>query len=187
MAVGVSRYSRSILPFELWDALETANTLLIDFCFEALRDLARGRSVLDSEIVGYLPPRYLPKYNETFFRKFLLCLGSVGLKLRLRGTHPLGSMAEALALHAMEQLAVAVLEWAADEAGTDVPSLVREAQAAFGRWDDYAFDDPDHELLFDDSSDGIEDSVRGQELGIRNARFGEWFLPWDDRVVSPYF
>jgi hypothetical protein len=50
-----------------------------------------------------------------------------------------------------------------------------------------AFQDQDHEFLFDPAYDGIEDSEVGRQMAIAHLRFDEWFAPfWNVPYVHPF-
>jgi hypothetical protein len=80
-------------------------------------NLEAGGDFADTEMVGYLPPRFLPKYNYLFAKQFLVCVATVGSKL----THPPHSMlacaGEELALNAIVDSAEAILDLRGEEAG----------------------------------------------------------------------
>lgn len=45
----------------------------------------------------------------------------------------------------------------------------------------------DHEWLYDDSKDGIDESPLGEYLGVAPMGLASWFKPFnDDRYVHPY-
>lgn len=48
----------------------------------------------------------------------------------------------------------------------------------FEDWEDDEFEDPDHELLFRQRFDGIEDLPPEHKLGFVHLRFDEWFVPF---------
>jgi hypothetical protein len=174
MPIGPDAYPRSVLPESHWEALYRANRDLVNDVLEDIARLARGAVFPELSIAASLPPKYLPRYDEPFLRKFLVCLVSVGLKLRLPGFHPLGCTAEELALLATKRRAATLLA-----AAGDLPD--------FEEWDDYAREDADHEWLFAPVMDGIEDSAVARSLGAGYLRYDEWFLPFESpRVAHPY-
>ena len=174
MPIGWCEYPREVLPESHWRALYEANMVLIDGVMEDLVALRSGTPFADLTAGDLLPSRYVPRYDESVLRRFLACLVSVGLKLRLPGFHPLGCTAEELALHVMVARACERL----DEE-EDAPD--------FGAWESYAFEDTDFLLLYEQALDGIEDTPAGQALGIDHLHLAEWFLPFNPpRVVHPY-
>lgn len=48
-------------------------------------------------------------------------------------------------------------------------------EAEFASFEDRFFENLDFECLFDDAYDGIKDSERGEQMGIVNLRFDDWF------------
>ncbi|MFI6683244.1 hypothetical protein [Streptomyces sp. NPDC050485] len=49
------------------------------------------------------------------------------------------------------------------------------------------YEDMDHEWLYDDSTDGIDESPAGEALGIAPMSIGSWFTPFDRGCyVHPY-
>jgi hypothetical protein len=94
--------------------------------------------------------------------------------MRLPGFHPLGCTAEEIALRALRIKAEVLLK-------------IQGKESDFGDWEDVAFEDLDHELLYDERMDGIEDSEIGRELGAGHLRFAEWFKPFNlPRIVHPF-
>jgi hypothetical protein len=83
---------------------------------------------------------------------------SVGLKMRLPGWHPLGCTGEELAFYIIQQVAVSILETEGVEASLQ----------DFGDLDDYAREDIDFVLLYDDRFGGVEepDSPLAQVAGF---------------------
>jgi hypothetical protein len=178
--IGAHKYPKTILTVQEWRALEAANVILIDLCFSALEEMHEDpASFVQSELTGWLPPASLLKWTAGTVRMFIASLASVGLKMRLRGFHAPGSTAEELALHAMTRRALVILELG----GANVAA----AEEHFHEWSDHAFEDTDHELLFDLKFDGIEDSPVASQARFANLRFDQWFLPFPPpRAVTPY-
>lgn len=174
MPIGDSPYPRYALPDDHWEALYQAQRELIDLILDDLTDLADGATFADLGIASYLPRRFLLRYDAAFLRKFLVCLVSVGLKLRLPAYHPLGCTAEEVAVFVIKRHATDLL-------------AERGVTADFGEWDDIALEDTDHELLYAPEYDGIEDSAEGQWLGVAQLGYDEWFLPFNPpRAMHPY-
>lgn len=109
MPLGQPDDPRVVLPFAEQQALASANALLCDWAFDALEDLDRGVAAERLELVPFLPPAYRAAYGAAFFRRFLVCLTSVGLKLRLAGPQTLACTAEELALLTMTLVAPELL------------------------------------------------------------------------------
>lgn len=174
MPIGDSPYPRSVLSDDHWEALYQAQREVIDFVLNDLSDLAVGADFADLAIASYLPRRLLLRYDEGFLRKFLVCLVTVGLKLRLPGYHMLGCTAEETALYVIKQHAAELLG-------------KRGIVADFSTWDDLALEDADHEWLYTSEYDGIEDTAEGQWLGVAHLGYDEWFVPFNPpRTMHPY-
>ncbi len=174
MPIGIEAYPWSVLPDSHWEALYGANGELIDDVLDDLARLNRGVPFPELAIAEYLPPRHLLRYDQPFLRKFLACLMSVGLKLRLPGFHPLACTAEELAVYAMKLRAEELLE-------------ERDEEGDFTPWEDIALDDADHELLFAPAYDGIEDAPQAQAMAVVHLPYDEWFLPFNpSRAVHLY-
>jgi hypothetical protein len=174
MPIRLDPYPRSVLPDDHWDALYRTNELLVDAVLDDLTELARGTPFAELQIAAYLPPKELPRYTAAFLRKFLVCLVSVGLKLRLPAFVPLGCTAEELAVVAMKIRAAQLLH----ETGR---------AANFDAWDEAALEDVDCELLYEPALDGIEDSDEARWLALGHLRFQESFRPFQPpRVMHLY-
>lgn len=174
MPIGWNSYPHSILAASQWEALYDANVMLVDQIIDDLANLAEGNPFSDLTIAGSLPRPFLTRYDEGFLRRFLMCMASVGLKLRLPGFHALGCTAEEIALRIMIDDAAAFLQ----DRGMD---------GDFGDWEELVFEDSDHRWLWDPGSDGIGYSDDTEFLGVANLRFEEWFVPFNPpRVVHPY-
>ncbi|MER6215512.1 hypothetical protein ACWC5F_20930 [Streptomyces sp. NPDC001272] len=58
--------------------------------------------------------------------------------------------------------------------------------AALATFADSVYEDMDHEWLYDDSMDGIDESVVGSTLGVAPMSFDAWFTPFNEgRYVHP--
>ena len=160
-----------VLPVSHREALHTAMTTIYDVTLEEYRaEIEFYDTLLGLE----LPPRYRPRYDWVFGKRFLATMLVVGWKLaQPRAPAPLLSCrGEELALHAL-------IEIAADDLGES------SIEANFGDFEDVAFQDVDFMYLYDPASDGIEDSEVGRELGIDLLRFDEWFIPFDNATTTP--
>jgi hypothetical protein len=172
MTVGSA--SEELLPPNHWAALYDAATMLTDQFFDDVAGLLADGDFAQSAMAGYLPAKYLLRYNVLFAKQFLACLLTVAWKLRAPDYYPLACVAEELALHAIIECAEALLE-------------SEGLQADFTEFEDEAFEDADVEQLFDPALDGIENSELGQKLGMAHLRFEDWFRPFrGEDPVHPY-
>jgi hypothetical protein len=112
-----------------------------------------------------------------FTRHFLVATIIVASRLTQRSWTSPASVAEALALHIIVEAARRILE-EHELIGEDLGNLYRE-------FDDAAFDDVDHEWLYEMSMDGFEDDEDLQSrLRFTDMRFDAWF---DQRPMSSSF
>lgn len=153
------------LPPRQLEALETGASILLDQLTEDLAHVEGGGDVADTNMIGYLPPAFAPRYTARFARQFLACASAVAYKLVQPGNWPLACVGEEFALHALIDQAAAVLDAAGED--TDLEDF-REA----------ATEDLDCLLLFDMRFDGFEDSPAADRLGMSNLRFEDWFKPF---------
>ncbi|MEU8001084.1 hypothetical protein AB0B66_07985 [Catellatospora sp. NPDC049111] len=152
-------------------ALIWGSTTAIDELFSDLEEFD-GQTVADGGafmILEDLPERFAHRYDRRFARNLLISMISVTARLADREWRSPASTAEALALRIVINNARFTLE--AHELLPDI-----DLDEAYGRFEDEAFDDLDHELLFDPAFDGFEDDRDfAAVLGTRNMRFGDWF------------
>ena len=131
----------------------------------------------ESLLARSLPRKYLHQYTGAFLRRFFVSFLTVRYKLAqpLPPEPLLSCTAEELALHILIMEAEALLD-------------IEVVESDFGVFQDSAFQDLDHEYLYDLGIDGIEDSELGKELGIGHFRFDEWFRPFNNAAdaIHPY-
>ena len=156
-----------MLSPEQEDALRSAAVVLLDRFFADIDHLEAGGDFADADMVEYLPPRFLPKYDHLFAKEFLLCVATVAWKLAQPGQSTLACVGEELALHALVTEAEGIL--GARGALVDLADLL-----------ELATEDADYELLFDMAWDGIEDSDTGRDMRVANLAFDDWFRPFRD-------
>ena len=113
---------------------------------------------------GYLPESQAHLYDVDFFVRFLATLEGVATKLAQPGFN-LNSTAEELALRAFIHAAEAEL-------------AAQGLQPDFDSFRDDVCEDFDVDFLFDPAFDGIGDSELGQQMGIANLVFADWFVPF---------
>jgi hypothetical protein len=156
------------------DALRSAAVMLLDRFFADVGHLEAGGDFADTDMVEYLPPRFLRKYDHLFAKEFLICVATVASKLASPSHSMLACVGEELALHALVTEAEEILE--ARSAGVDLADLL-----------ELATEDADYELLFDMAWDGIEDSDTGRDMRVANLAFDVWFKPFrEEYPVHPY-
>ncbi|MER7153831.1 hypothetical protein [Streptomyces lydicus] len=62
-----------------------------------------------------------------------------------------------------------------------------DVKAALDAFAENVYEDADFEWLYDDSMDGIDESLAGEALGIAPMSIGSWFTPFNEgRFVHPY-
>lgn len=168
------------IPPSHWQALIRSGNLLVDEFFEDVEGLsADDVDIADTWMIAHLPRSYIPRYTSLFARQFLICMATVAWKLAQATYYNLSCVGEQIALYAIIENAVSMLEM--DGLSADIDD--------FDAFIDEAYQDTDFLMLFDASLDGIDQSVVGQMLGMRNVRFDEWFLPFDEGLwgrVHPY-
>jgi hypothetical protein len=163
-----------MLSIEQEDALRSAAVSLLDGFFSDIGHLEAGGGFADTELVAYLPARFLPKYDHLFAKEFLVCVATVASKLVHPNHSSLACVGEELALNAIVDAAAAILE-------------LRGAEADLGDFLELATEDADYELLFDMAWDGIEDSDAGRDMRVANLAFDDWFRPFRETdPVHPY-
>jgi hypothetical protein len=156
------------------EALHTALNVLVDRFFDELPEMTTGEiDLAESSLASFLPPNYAPRYTLLFQKRFFACLLSVGWKLAQRRPRMplLSCTAEELALRALIEQAKSVLE-------------MRGVNPDFDDFEDIAFQDLDHEILFDPSLDGLEDTAAGVQLGMGYLHFDDWFKPFDNAITA---
>ena len=152
-------------------ALASANALLLDWGFDALADLEQGLPVDQLELWPFLPPAFAAAYGIAFFRRFVVCLTSVGLKLRLPGEQAIASLGEGLALLAMTSVASQLV---------DRPTTA----ADFGAWFAAVCPAPRVAHLFDATASA---APRQSTATLIATAVDQWFQPFDRSApLSPY-
>jgi hypothetical protein len=117
----------------------------------------------DNWLIGdMLPPRYIPRYNGEFARKFFVCLVTVVWKLGQPLPMRPSCVAEELAVYVLMQEAEALAEMA-------------ENELDFDDFRDAFFEDLDFEWLYANAADGIESAEAAEEVGMVNLAFKDWF------------
>lgn len=163
-------------------ALFQAGAIVVDLLFEDLAVLTRageGATVagLADEVflaLEGLPPRFADRYDEAFARAMVVAVADVTRRL-VAGWEPLGCVAEELGLRLLLDQAEVQLEDA------EVP-----VGAGWRAWlEEYLFEDPDHEMLYEPAVDEDGDPPEGP--GGVPMRFEAWFTPFGSgRPLPPY-
>jgi hypothetical protein len=166
-------------------ALFQASVIVLDDLFEDLDTLRQERfgvTVADASddtflVLDELPVRYAHRYDTLFAQQLIVAMVDVTRRFTA-GWEPLGCVAEELALRLILNGAALQLELAE----------VELVEGWRGVVEDTLFEDPDHEMLFDASMDGIEDEPESlASLGAASMAFTDWFKPFkSERHLPPY-
>lgn len=155
-------------------ALIFATTIVVDELFQDIKTLAADNgTVADSEgvflVLDELPSRFAHHYNGRFARQFLIATVMVTGRLSAEEWASPASVGEALALHLVVGRARDLLE----------QYDVFDDQALRHLYDEFeeaAFDDLDHEWLYQAELDGFEDDADFKaQFGPTDMRVGSWF------------
>lgn len=160
-------------------ALVQGLALLTDQLFDDIQvleeELAPASEVDALWVLDELPARYLSEYTPLFARQFLIATTILGHRITQPGWVAPWSTAEALALHVAKSKAELLLELAEVLDADKIKNI-------FAVFDDYAFEDADHEWLYT-ARDTEDDSLGGLS-------FEEWFRPYshltDAETLHPY-
>ncbi len=161
-----------------------AASTMVDHLFDDLQTLHQSASETAAEtddgflVLDELPPRYRHRYTELFVRKFLAATVAITSRLTAPQWQPPACVAEELALRMLIREAVATIE--------AIPGT-RADTGWIDAFYDAAFDDVDHEFLYQANMDGIEDDPDLGPPGMAPMGFHWWFVPFnDERPVPPY-
>ncbi|MEV7618305.1 hypothetical protein [Streptomyces sp. NPDC089799] len=164
-------------------ALVYATDVLIDELFDDVQTLEREETTVgeyDGPLwhLEDLPERYVLQYDTRFARRFLVTVIAMTTRFTAGNFSQLSCIAEVLALRLLLRQASTNLE---------LFGLLGEGvSAALGAFVDNVYEDMDHEWLYDDSMDGIDESAVGATLGVAPMSFGTWFTPFNEgRYVHP--
>ena len=145
-------------------AVMQAVELLTDELFQDIQELEEfsGTAADDDAlwVIDELPERYADRYTALFAKQFLVTTAILGYRLCQPEWQPPLCTAEALALHLVKSKAETLIDLA--DLDNDVP-----LDDIFAAFDEHAFDNLDHELLYDTDAD--EDAP--------GLAFDEWFQP----------
>ena len=158
---------------------------LTDDLFADIVDLAEvpgaNAAILDDSmrVLSQLPAQNAHLYTRLFAQKFMLAVTAVVDKLCRDEWDLCANVAEELALRLLIENSAVVLDL--------VSRGDEDTQAAFACFEDIAFEDADHEYLFDPAMDGVTPESFSPGFGMAPMDFGSWFVPFNDtRPVNPY-
>ncbi|MFE6775649.1 hypothetical protein [Streptomyces sp. NPDC057702] len=165
-------------------ALVYGMDLLLDELFQDVCALDEdGGSVADCDepmwLLDELPRRYALRYDARFARRFLVTAIALTTRFTQDTFERLSCVAEELALRLLLREA---------EIALDLFGLLDDGVAlALECFADAVYEDMNHEWLYDDSMDGIDESPVGAYLGVAPMGIARWFTPFDpERYVHPY-
>ncbi|MEV6301320.1 hypothetical protein AB0M02_18060 [Actinoplanes sp. NPDC051861] len=169
-------------------ALIYASSLVIDELFQDIKTLARTNgAVADSDdvfmVLDDLPERFAQHYDGRFARQFLVATVMITARLTADEWIPPASVAEALALHIVVENAKVLLD-SHDLLDDDI-----SLEYLYNGFDDAAYEDVDHELLYRRDLDGFEDDQDiTSSFGMSDMRVEAWFDPIadSDATVHPF-
>ncbi|MEV2251052.1 hypothetical protein AB0I94_10800 [Streptomyces sp. NPDC050147] len=125
-------------------------------------------------LLDELPARYALRYDASFARRFLVTAIALTTRLTDGSFRQLSCVAEELALRLLLREAEVTL-------GT-FGLLDEGVSSALECFADLVYEDMDHEWLYDDAMDGIDESEASEAAGIAS-----WFTPFNaTRYVHPY-
>ncbi|MER5688114.1 hypothetical protein [Streptomyces sp. NPDC002205] len=165
-------------------ALMWATDVMVDQLFMDVQTLTdEETNVAECEGVLWhledLPRRYALCYDAQFARLFLVTVIAMTTRFTQGTFTHLSCVTEELALRLLLTEAKVCLE-----AFDLLDDGVEQALDCFA---DLVYEDMDHEWLYDDAKDGIEDSPVGEMLGIAPMGLADWFKPFNDgRYLHPY-
>ncbi|GAA4304323.1 hypothetical protein GCM10023086_21410 [Streptomyces venetus] len=164
-------------------AVVYATDVLVDELFQDVQTLATGATTAaecDSPLwrIDDLPERYALQYDARFARRFLVTVIAMTTRFTDGSFQRLSCVAEELALRLLLHETKVTLE--------TYGLLDDGVSAALDSFAGNVYEDMDHEWLYDDSMDGIDDSDAGAALGVTPMAFKTWFTPFEEgRYVHP--
>ncbi|MBM4794952.1 hypothetical protein HXP44_23505 [Streptomyces sioyaensis] len=165
-------------------ALVWATDVLLDELFQDAYALAEEETnVAECDrpmwLLDELPPRYALQYDARFARRFLVTAVALTTRFTEGSFEQLSCVAEELVLRILLGRAEVTLE--------TFGLLDEGVSSALECFAEMVYEDMDHEWLYDDSTDGIDESPVGEYLGVAPMGLASWFKPFnDDRYVHPY-
>ncbi|GCD44713.1 hypothetical protein GKJPGBOP_04423 [Streptomyces paromomycinus] len=165
-------------------ALVYGTHLLVDELFQDVQTLTQTRSnVAECEkplwLLEELPGRYALEYDAHFARRFLVTAIAMTSRFTSGTFQQLSCLAEELALRLLLREASVCLE--------TFGLMDESVAAALEAFTENVYEDMDHEWLYDDSVDEIDEGAAGEALGVTPMAIGSWFTPFNKgRYVHPY-
>ncbi|MFF5090716.1 hypothetical protein [Streptomyces niveus] len=159
-------------------ALVYATDILVDELFQDVQTLTEEDATAaecDGTLWHFedLPERYALQYDARFARRFLVTVIAMTTRFTDGSFQQLSCVAEELALKLLLNETNVTLE--------TFGLLDDGVSAALDSFADNVYEDMDHEWLYDDSMDGIDESAVGAALGVAPMAFKAWFTPFNDR------
>ncbi|WP_051839015.1 hypothetical protein [Streptomyces sp. NRRL F-5126] len=158
--------------------------LLVDELFQDLQTLTQYKTtVAESErpfwLLEELPDRYALQYDSLFARRFLVTAIALTTRFTQGTFEQLSCVAEELLLRLLLRQAKVTLDlYGLLDPGTS---------SALDSFADQVYEDMDHEWLYDDAADGIDEDPAFAFLGIAPMGINSWFTPFNEgRYVHPY-
>ncbi|MEU6110656.1 hypothetical protein ABZ853_19905 [Streptomyces albidoflavus] len=164
-------------------ALVYATDILVDELFQDVQTLTQEDTTAaecDGPLWHFedLPERYALRYDARFARRFLVTVIAMTTRFTDGSFKQLSCVAEELALKLLLTETNVTLE--------TFGLLDDGVSAALDSFADNVYEDMDHEWLYDDSMDGIDESAVGEALGVAPMAFRAWFTPFNEgRYVHP--
>ncbi|QRX93110.1 hypothetical protein [Streptomyces noursei] len=165
-------------------ALVWATDVLLDELFQDAYALAAEEmNVAERDrpmwLLDELPSRYALQYDVRFARRFLVTAIVLTTRFTEGSFEQLSCVAEELVLRLLLGRAEVTLE--------TFGLLDEGVSSALECFAEMVYEDMDHEWLYDDSKDGIDESPVGEYLGVAPLGLASWFKPFgEDRYVHPY-
>ncbi|MEB8338129.1 hypothetical protein [Streptomyces endophyticus] len=165
-------------------SLMWATDVLVDQLFMDVHTLTEGHTnVAECEDVLWhlegLPNRYALRYDAKFARRFLVTVIAMTTRFTQGTFTELSCVAEELALRLLLTEAKVCLE--------TFGLLDTGVEQALDCFADLVYEDMDHAWLYDDATDGIEDSPIGRAPRVAPLGLADWFTPFNEgRYVHPY-
>lgn len=162
------------LAEESWKALLSATDQVVDELRDDVDELIQGGSISDSNLVEWMPRRFLPRYDLAFAQGLVERVGDLAVRLDRGHQEGWPYPHETFLKSVVEEMLMAqIIRYAIDDAASD------ESREELQALEDLSFEDRDFEWLYDLSHDGITDDPEvARTFGFANLRFEDWFKPF---------